>query len=317
MGVSILLLFVKYVAYKVTGSQAVLSDALESIVNVITPIIGIFVLKVASKPADRDHPYGHGKIEYFSSAFEGAFIFFAAALIVYQAMESLIVGHEIREIDLGLLISLAAGVCNLILGWYILRVGRRYHSAALAANGKHILSDVWTTAGVLVGLLLVRATGFVWLDSIAAIGVGLWLGWEGFKLVRGSLGGLLDEEDRDLINKIAKLFTKHRRPGIINIHATKIIRSGRYHHIDSHVVVPEYWDVVTTHERTTQFEKDVIRDYPVDGEIHFHIDPCRRAYCTACNVPDCPIRQKPFSKEINFTVPSLISPTEPIEFMSR
>ncbi len=315
--VSVLLLGAKFYAYRLTDSKAIMSDALESIINVIMPIVGLFVLLVARKPADKDHPYGHGKVEYLSSAVEGGLIFFAALTILYEAVKSLIGGGDVREIDTGVIIIGAAGVVNAMLGYYVYQTGKKYKSTALSANGRHILSDVWTTAGVVVGLLLVRMTGVQWFDPAAALCMGFVLGYDGYKIVRSSAAGLLDEEDPRLMSEIAALFNRERIQGIIHIHHTRVIRSGRYHHIDSHVVVPEFWDITTAHRETDKFERTFINDYSVDGEIHFHLDPCRQVYCSVCDYNDCPVRKEKFKRLVPFSVESLISPMEPEQHSSK
>ncbi len=162
------LLGAKYLAYLWTGSTAVLSDALESIVNVLAAIFALGGLVFAGRPADRNHPYGHGKIEFFTAGFEGGLIAFAAVLILWQAFQGLLHGVVVRNLDHGLLLVLAAGLVNLLLGLYLVRTGRRTSSLTLVADGQHVLSDAWTSAGIVVGLLLVRFTGLTWLDPVVA-----------------------------------------------------------------------------------------------------------------------------------------------------
>jgi len=304
----------KFWAYEVTRSQAIFSDALESIVNVITPVVGLLALRAASKPADKEHPYGHGKLEYFSSAFEGGLILFASVMILSQAVIAALEGQQLFQIETGLAMIVGAALVNLALGYGILKVGEKYHSVALQANGRHILSDVWTTAGVIVGLFAVKLTGVTWLDLAAAVVVGLLLGFEGLRVVLDSAGGLMDAEDQRLTQVVADLFTEYRPQGVIHIHHTRVMRSGRYHHIDAHVVLPEYWDVNRAHAEMQDYENQVIRSYPVDGEVHFHLDPCRRVYCRFCDEQDCPVRQDDFQKLLPFTVESLTQREEPEEF---
>jgi len=252
------LLGVKFFAYRLTGSTAVLSDALESIVNVVAAIFALGSLAVAARPADRSHPYGHGKIEYFAAAFEGGLIAFAAILIIYEAGQGFFRPSELRQIDLGLAITLGAGIVNAALGWFLLRTGRATQSLTLQADGKHVLSDFWTSLGVIIGLVLVRFTGLTWFDLLAAAIVGLNLGWTGFWLVRHAAGGLLDEEDTQLIRKLVKAFDDYRTPGIIRIHHLRAIRSGRFTHVDAHLVVPEYWPVDRAHVLAERFEEGVM-----------------------------------------------------------
>lgn len=294
LGVGGALLWAKFVAYQLTGSTAVLSDALESIVNVIAAIFALGSLVFAGRPADRNHPYGHGKIEYFSATFEGGLITFAATLILYEASRGFLEAPVLRQLDLGLAIILGAGIVNAGLGWFLIRTGRLTQSLTLVADGQHVLSDFWTSLGVIVGLLLVKITGIIWFDPIVAAIVGLNLGWTGLRLVRHAAGGLLDEEDTKLLGKLVKALDAYRLPGIIRIHHLRAIRAGRFTHVDAHLVVPEFWSVERAHALAETFEQRVMSACGVEGEIVFHIDPCHRAYCAQCDVMDCPIRVAPF-----------------------
>lgn len=321
--VGVLVLGIKFYAFHVTRSQAIFSDALESIVNVITAAIGIFVVTISAKPADEDHPYGHGKIEYFSAAFEGGLITFAAIAVALEIINSAMAGRELRALDLGMAITVGASVLNLILGFYLQYVGKKHHSIALTGSAHHIFSDVWTSGSIIVGFILIKATGIMWIDLVVAGVIGLQLGWTGVKLVIQSINGLMDAGDRGLLEKLRVIFEKVRIPGIIRIHYVRVIKSGRYHHVDAHVVIPEFWDIGEAHDRTNIFEQKVFSEEgkldkdsksPMMGEIHFHLDPCRRVYCKACEMRDCPIRQAPFDKREPFTIEELLSPIEPDEF---
>ena len=279
LSVGTALLVAKYFAYQLTGSTAILSDALESIVNVVAALFALGGLVFAGRPADRSHPYGHGKIEFFSAAFEGGLIAFAAVMIIYQAGVGFLHGPGVRQLDLGLGITAAAGLVNLALGWFLVRTGRRYNSLTLVADGQHVISDFWTSVGVVVGLFLVRVTGLVWIDALVAAIVGVNLAWTGLRLVRHAAGGLLDEEDTLLLARLLTALNACMVPGIIRIHNLRAIRSGRFSHIDAHLVVPEFWSVERAHETADAFERQVIAAGGLEGEIVFHTDPCRRAYC--------------------------------------
>lgn len=302
LAVGILLLGVKYLAYRATGSSAILSDALETIVNVVAALFLVCGVLFAGRPADSNHPYGHGKIEFLSAAFEGGLIAFAAVMIIYQAAQSLMFGVEIRELDFGLLLTAAAGFVNLALGAYLIRVGRRNKSLMLEADGKHVVSDFWTSLGVIVGLLLVKVTGLSWLDPVVAIIVGANLSLTGGRLVRYAAGGLLDEEDRNLLQELVTAMNAAVVPGVIRVHNLRAIRSGRYSHIDAHLVVPEFWPVKRAHDAADAFERHVIARGDVEGEIVFHMDPCRQAYCSRCDLPDCPIRLEAFRGRPTLTI---------------
>ena len=309
--VSILLLAAKYQAYRLTGSTAILSDALESIVNVVAAVFALGGIIFAGRPADRNHPYGHGKIEFFSAAFEGGLIAFAAVLILYEVVLSLVVRLQVRQLDTGLLIISGAGLANLALGLFLVRTGRKHQSLTLLADGQHVLSDFWTTVGVVVGLLLVRVTGIWWVDPLVAAVVAVNLMWTGFRLVRHAAGGLLDEEDTLLLNRLLGVLGGHVGQGIIRVHHLRAIRAGRFHHVDAHLVVPEFWSVDRAHEVAEDLADRVIRALGVDGELIFHTDPCHRAYCPMCDLDDCPVRREPFSARPPLTLEEAVQPDMP------
>jgi cation diffusion facilitator family transporter len=308
LGVGSVLLAAKYFAYELTGSTAILSDALESIVNVVAALFALGGLVFAGRPADRNHPYGHGKIEFFSAAFEGGMIAFAAVMIVYQAGHSLLHGVEVRELDSGLAITIAAGLANLALGAFLVRTGTRANSLTLVADGRHVLSDFWTSVGVVIGLVLVRLTDIPWFDPLVAAAVGVNLARTGLQLVRHAAGGLLDEEDTALVHRLLNALNASLVPGIIRIHNLRAIRSGRFSHIDAHLVVPEFWSVEAAHDAADRFEREVITACGIEGEIVFHTDPCRRAYCTQCDIPSCPIRVEAFRSRPALTVEEIVQP---------
>jgi cation diffusion facilitator family transporter len=311
LAVSGVLLAAKYQAYLLTGSAAILSDALESIVNVVAAAFALGGLVFAGRPADRNHPYGHGKIEFFSAAFEGGLIAFAAVLILWEAGRTFWRGAAVRDLDTGLAIVLAAGLANLLLGLYLVRTGRRHGSLTLVADGQHVLSDAWTSAGIVVGLALVRVTGREWLDPVVAGIVALNLLWTGFRLVRHAAGGLLDEEDPALLDRLLEVLRRHVGRGVIRIHHLRAIRAGRFHHVDAHVVVPEFWSVEEAHELAEALATRVIRELGVEGELAFHTDPCHRAYCAMCDLEGCPVRREPFRTRPPLTLEEAVQPDMP------
>jgi len=309
--VALLMLAAKYQAYRMTGSTAVLSDALESIVNVAAAVFALGGLVFAGRPADRNHPYGHGKIEFVSAAFEGGLIAFASVVIVYEAVLILLAGAAVRQISAGVVIVLVTGLVNLVLGWYLVRTGRRYNSLTLVADGKHVIADFWTSAGVVVGLLLVQLTGLAWLDPLVALLVALSLMWTGFRLVRHAAGGLLDEEDPALLSRVLAALQRYVGHGVIRVHHLRAIRSGRFHHVEAHLVVPEFWSVDKAHGVSEDVAARVIHDLGVEGEMVFHTDPCHRIYCATCDLEDCPIRREPFLGATPLTLEEAVQPDMP------
>lgn len=306
--VSVLLLAGKAVAYWFTGSAAVLSDALEGIINVFAAGVALGSIRLAHKPKDRNHPYGHGKIEFVSAAFEGGLISFAAVVIFYQAIRSLYLGPEVRDLDFGLWVILAAGIGNAVLGFYLIHTGRRTDSQALVADGKHVLADFWTSAAVVVALVLIRWTGKVWIDPLCAMAIGVHLGLSGAALVRQALSGLLDEEDPGAVERLVEAFEDNLFSGIVDVHSVRIIRSGRFHHVDAHVVVPEFWDILEAHDRAEDYEREVMKTFGTEGEIEFHIEPCERLYCRRCPLEDCPVRAQAFQKRDPLQVEEAVRP---------
>jgi cation diffusion facilitator family transporter len=284
----------KYLAYQLTGSTAILSDALESIINVVAALFALGGLIVAGWPADRTHPYGHGKVEYFTAAFEGGMIALAAVLIIKESGEALLFGHQVRQLDFGLLITVGTGAMNALLGWYLLQVGKRYRSVSLVADGTHVLSDFRTSLATAIGLALVRVTGRAWFDPAVAALIGLSLVWTGARLVRHAAGGLLDEEDTGLLGRVVEAINTNLVPGVIRFHSLRAIRAGRYTHVAGHLVVPEFWTVEEANDFATAFEHRVSRSLGVEGEIGFRVAPCHRQFCASCEVAPCPIRVQPF-----------------------
>jgi cation diffusion facilitator family transporter len=298
----IILLCFKFYAYHITNSQSIFSDALESIVNVVAAVITVIVIIIAAKPADDDHPYGHGKIESMASTFEGGAILLAGILIVIQSIQVFFHGAKVSEIDSGLAIVVGAGLVNGVIGWFLFIRGKKLHSEALKSGGLHLMTDTLTSVGVLIGLLLVKYTGLDWIDPVVAAFFGILLVFTGGKILVRSGNILIDGHDKETLKLIVKLFQKHYRPGVIQIHFTRVIRSGNYHHIDCHMIIPEFWSVLEAHEFSEKFEKSVIADYLVDGELHIHHDPCRRAFCESCELENCPVRKAEFKalQQLNF-----------------
>ena len=304
---SLFVLAIKYYAYFQTSSAGILSDAMETIVNVVTAIVAIFVLKYALAPADEEHPYGYGKLEYFSAAFEGGIILCAALAIIYESIRSFIHKEDIRNIEVGLLYIIAGAALNAIVGLYIKKIGERKNSETLKASGAHLMADVKTTAGIVVGLILYKLTGWAWIDPLLGVIVGGWLIFESAGIIRANIAGLLDRTDPSSIQELAEKISKHMQPEIIDIHHLKIIRSGSFHHIDAHLVVPQFMEISDVHELLHNFEREVVLEYKFDGEFAFHTDPCYQKYCSICPMQNCAIRKAPFVERRKMTPEHLVA----------
>lgn len=306
LAVSFLVLGLKTWAYLQTHSSAVMSDAIESVVNVLAAFIALFIIYYSQQPADEDHPYGHGKLEYFSAAFEGGMIFFAALMIVRESVHALTYGVHIQKISEGIIYSAVATVLNLTTGLYLLKKGKSHNSEALKASGAHLLSDCWTTLGAIFALGLVWWTDAKWIDPAVAIVVAVALAYSGVKIFMRSTNLLIDGLDREALENLTLALNTNRLQGIIDIHHVRSIKAGNFHHIDAHLVVPEFWDIKAAHDLSEDFEERVVKQYKYNGEFAFHLDPCKRNYCDVCSLKICHLRQRDFVAEKEFKVESLI-----------
>lgn len=292
---SIAILAAKLAAWVLTGSTAVLSDALESFVNVAAGAILLVSLRLAAQPADQNHPYGHGKIEFFSAGVEATLIAVAALLICSEAIQALTAGPALRELDVGLALITAATAANAGLGAHLIRVGRRAGSMALVADGRHLLTDVVTSAGVIAGLLLVRVTGIALFDPLVALAVAAHILWIAFGLAREAVGGLMDEADPALLGDLVTALERRRSPWCIDAHGLRAWRSGSVEHVDLHMVVPRFYDADQLHEISGEVEETLLAGSGRPGEAIVHFDPCRPRHCAGCTMEACPVRAAAFA----------------------
>ena len=301
--VGIIILFAKLAAFYLSNSMALKSDALESLVNILAGGFATFAVLYARKPADRDHPYGHGKIEYVSSFFEGGLILLAAVLISYESVENLIFGVHLKELGIGLLLNFAAGSLNGLLGFWLIHQGRKKQSAAIEADGHHLLSDFITTLGIAVGLLAVTFTKITWLDPAIALVFGIWLGYSGLRVLHRSVMSLIDTEDPEKTALLVDAMNRVAESDVLAIHALRALHTGDYTHIDIHIVLPEIYDIEKGNQIVHDYERRVLKEAGIRGEFHSHIDPCERKYCHYCVVKNCSHRLRPCTeKRPDFTV---------------
>jgi cation diffusion facilitator family transporter len=287
---SVGLLAVKFVAYQLTDSAAVLSDALESIVNVIASGFALFSITLSARPPDASHPYGHGRVEFFSAGFEGALIAAAAMAIFWAAFPRVLSPQPIAQLSLGMILVGGAGVANALLGVYLQYVGRRTHSFALVADGKHLLSDAYTSTAVLVGMSLVWLTGWNVLDALIALTVALHILVMGGRLLRESIARLMDEAEPALLQRIVQTLQAARQPSWIDLHNLRAWRSGPSYHVDFHLTLPRYWDLEHGHDVAQDIEALIQKTQPTHGDVIIHIDPCLAVNCPSCAMPSCPVR---------------------------
>lgn len=306
-GISVILLSFKLIAYYSTHSVAILTDALESIVNVAAGFIGLYSLYVAAKPRDHDHPYGHGKAEFISAAIEGTLIGSAGAIILYKAVQSLLHPVELHKLDLGIWLVAATAVINFVVGYYCLRTGKKNNSLALIASGKHLQSDTWSTLGIIVGLVLLYFTGYRWIDSAVAIVFGIIIIITGYKIVRHSVAGIMDEADKKILGRMVELLNANRQTNWIDLHNLRVIKYGSVLHVDCHLTVPWYLNVHEAHREIDALAELIRKEFGESLELFVHSDGCLPFSCRICDKATCNERQHNFERKITWTLDNISS----------
>lgn len=301
------LMAAKFYVYHLTRSSAVFSDALESIINVVAAAFALGSIILAARPPDKSHPYGHGKVEYFSAGFEGALIILAAIGIFKTGLEHILHPQQMPNLELGLVILFGTSLVNLGLGIGLVRVGKNTHSLTLIADGKHVLTDVYTSAGVLLGLFLVHLTGFHWLDGTVACLVGFNILFTGVHLVRKSFAGLMDAAEPGLLEEISKLLEGHRKEDWIGIHQLRAYRSGAFIHVDLHLILPRTFTLEEAHREGDEVEAIIKRDYNGRAGVLVHLDSCQNPDCPACWRHACKLREADCMQQEPWNVETLIS----------
>ncbi len=271
---AIVTISLKLFAYHLTGSVGLLSDALESCVNLLAAFIALLMIALAEKPADEEHVFGHTKAEYFSSAIEGVMIIIAAVSIIWSAIPRLLAPKEIENVGLGLLIALSASLVNLAVGLVLINQGKKNNSITLEADGKHLMTDVWTSVGVLLGIGLVKLTGWKILDPIIAIGVAINIIWAGYVLIKRSSAGLLDVSlsDEELV-KINEKLTYFKSLQQVEFHSLMTRQAGQRKFVNFHMLVPGKWTIQQGHDFTEIVEKEIRSLFNVPVSVFVHIEP--------------------------------------------
>lgn len=296
---------VKFYAYRLTNSSAIFSDALESIINVVASAFALVSVLVAARPPDRTHPYGHGKMEYFSAGFEGALIILAAIGIFRLGWEHFAHPRQLPQLPFGLALIFGAGAVNLALGLVLLRVGRRTHSLALIADGRHVLTDVYTSGGLLAGLVLVHLTGQYRLDGVIACLIGAYILYSGARLVRQSFAGLMDESSPELMEKIASFLMERRRDLWIDVHQLRAWRSGAFVHMDFHLILPRNLSLEDAHREGKGLERELIDHFQGRAAVLIHLDPCTDPDCPVCANHVCGLRKENHKRLVPWTLERL------------
>lgn len=275
LGTAVLMLVGKFVAYAITGSTAIFSDALESVVHLGATAMAAFSLWYAARPPDPSHPYGHGKIAYFSSGVEGALILVAAAAIIVEAIRALMVGPEIQSLGIGLLITAALGLVNLVLGLSLIRVGKRTNAIVLVANGHHVLTDMWTSLGVIIGIGLVWLTDLVWLDPLVALLLGINILWTSGALMRDAYSGLMERVDEGEANRVLAVLAESETAGVISgYHHVRHRRVNDQVWLEQHLLLPDHLQLDVAHQRASDVEARQRALFP-DSQVQItsHLEP--------------------------------------------
>jgi cation diffusion facilitator family transporter len=307
VAVAVLLFIIKLVAYFLTRSVAILTDALESTANVIAGFIGLYSLSIAAKPQDEDHPYGHGKAEFISAAVEGTLILVAGLIIIYESIDNFIRPHPIQQLDYGIILVAITAVINFVVGYFSIRNGKKNNSLALIASGRHLQSDTYSTIGIITGLALILITGKIWLDGVVAIIFALVIIITGYRIIRSSVAGIMDEADNELLTKLVRILNQNRRGTWVDLHNLRVIKYGGQLHIDCHMTVPWYLNVMEAHAEIDALIELVKIEFGDSLEFFVHTDGCLYSQCSLCGKMDCPVRHHPFINHIEWTVENIRS----------
>lgn len=306
--IGILLFVGKLVAWRLTNSDAIFSDAMESIVNIIAAFMGLYSLYLAAKPQDENHPYGHGKVEFITSGIEGALIIFAGIIIIIQSINSLLNKNVPQKLDWGMVIVAATAIINYVMGYISYKKGLKQNSMVLQSSGKHLQSDTITTAGVVLSLIVVHLTNWFWLDAVVALVFGGYIMLVGYKIVRKSLGGIMDEADTGMLERLSSFLNQNRRPEWIDIHNMKIQQFGSHLHIDAHLTLPWYLELREAHQQMEKLILLIIENTDREIEFNFHMDDCKPFSCEICQIENCPVRERKFVGKVEWNAETISQP---------
>src|SRR5450432_3093954 len=304
--VAVLLFLIKIIAWWLTRSVAILTDALESIVNVIAGLVGLYSLSIAYKPRDTNHPYGHGKAEFLSAAIEGTLIMLAGVFIIYEAVNHLLHPRPLRQLNTGIFLVGISAIINFIVGLYAAKKGTENNSEALQASGHHLQSDTYSTLAIIFGVVLIYFTHIHQLDSIVAIIMSVVIMIIGYRIARKSVAGIMDEADEKILGKVIALLNDNRLPNWIDIHNLRVIKFGNVLHIDCHMTVPWYLNVSQAHAEVDSLRVLIQKEFGSVMEFFVHADDCLGSCCPICIKNDCQVRELPFRKKIQWNMVNAI-----------
>jgi len=304
--VSITILAIKFFTYFLTNSNAILTDALESVVNVVAGGFALYSVYYASKPKDENHPYGHGKIEFLSAGVEGGMITLAGGAMIIKGVFAFFTKDKVSQADVGAYLSAFSGLLNYLMGTYLIKKGKLYNSATMTADGKHLISDTISSIGLVAGLFVIYVTKTDWVDYVITIVFGGFIMYTGIKLVIESVTNLLDKADESRLNELVQLLNKNRSDKWIDIHNLRALKYGSHLHVDCHITLPWYNTLEESHNEVSAVENLIRKNTEQEIEFFIHADPCLPTSCPICSIKDCAHRKAPFVKRFEWDLKNLL-----------
>ncbi len=305
--ITALIFLIKVVAWALTHSVAILTDTLEYTINVIAGFVSLYSLYLSAQPKDENHPYGHGKAEFVSAALEGVLMIISSFLIIYEALDNLVHPHTFQKLDYGIYLVFATAILNFVIGYYAIKKGKKNKTLTLVATGKHMQSDTYGTLGIVLGLVILYFTKWPWIDSAISIVFCFIILFSGYKILRSSMAGIMDEADEELLKEVVSFLDKHRRRDWIDIHNLRIIKYGSILHLDCHLTIPWFFNINEGHEEVKALEEMIREHFGAQVEMFVHTDGCIPISCAICVKPDCEVRTTDFTRKIAWDVKNLSS----------
>jgi cation diffusion facilitator family transporter len=310
LAISFVLMGLKFLAYYLTHSNAILTDAIESIVNILAGSFALYSLYYAAKPKDEDHPYGHGKIEFLSTGVEGGMVTLAGAAMLIKGIASIFSPHDLENVDIGLVISVFSGLVNFLLARVLIKKGTALHSSTMVADGKHLLTDTWSSVGLVIGLVVIYFTHLFWIDYVITIGLGILIIYTGINLVKESIFNLLDKADVGKIEHLIAVLNTKRNPSWIDIHNLRVVKYGSVVHVDCHMTLPWYYTLEESHKEVDDLDKLATTEFSHEIEFFIHADPCLPKSCSICEMKDCKVRKNDFVKRLEWNMSNVLPDTK-------
>lgn len=301
------LFLVKLASWYLTGSLAILSDTLEYTINLVSSFLTLYSLYLSGLPKDKNHPYGHGKVEFLSATIEGTLMMGSSLFLMFEIARHWLNPHPVVQLNYGLALLALSGLINYGMGHLAISKGKQNHSLALIASGRHMKTDTYATAAIFLGLIFVYFTGWAWIDGLVALIFSGVILVSGYRILRKSIGGIMDEADLDLLNQVVSHLQKVRRPNWIDLHNLRIIQYGGTLHLDCHLTVPWYFNVHEAHEEIDFLDKSIGSEFGQEVEFFVHTDGCLDFSCPICTKTDCPVRKFPFEQKLVWTMDNISS----------